>query len=132
MRMALRALGTAKWYIFATMRLPPNTEAAFNVARCYRRLLEGRFGARLAMTRVFGSQARGDGDVDSDIDVLVVIRGLTEQERTEAIDLAVDAWKTSRSTGPLSPLVWSECEFEDRVRSERRIAADVMAEGVVP
>jgi predicted nucleotidyltransferase len=111
------------------MRSPENAEAVFAVARAYRRLLEGRFGDRLAAVRLFGSQARGDSDANSDIDVLVVIRDLTEPERTEAVDLALDAWRTDRSTGPVSPLVWSQREFDDRVRSERRIARDIIAEG---
>lgn len=108
------------------------TAAAFAVARTYRSLLERRFGDRLLALRVFGSYARGDADVSSDIDVAVVVKDLTERERTEAIDLAVTAWKTERSTGALSPLVWSEAEFDDRVRSERRIARDILTEGVVP
>jgi len=80
--------------------------------------------------RIFGSHARGDADDDSDVDVAVVISGLTEAERTEAIDLAFSAWKLDPSPRILSPLVWSEAELEDRVRSERRIAQDVLADGV--
>lgn len=80
--------------------------------------------------RVFGSHARGDADEDSDIDVAVIVRELTESERTEAIDLALAAWKVARCTGPLSPLVWSDVELADRVHSERRIAHDILDEGV--
>jgi predicted nucleotidyltransferase len=95
-------------------------------------MLEERFGPRLLSLRVFGSYARGDADADSDIDVAVVVRDLTEPERTAAVDLALEAWRTDRSTGPLSPLVWSEAELADRLRAERRIASDVVSEGVVP
>lgn len=100
------------------------------VIRAFRALLEARFGERLVGLRLFGSYARGDADESSDIDVSVIVQHLTERERTEAIDLALDAWRVERSTGPLSPLVWSEAELEDRVRAELRIARDILAEGI--
>jgi len=100
------------------------------VARAYRQLLGERFGERVQNVRVFGSHARGDADADSDVDVAVVIRGLTEVERTDAIDLAFRAWKIHPSPQILSPLVWSEAELEDRVRRERRIAHDILSEGI--
>lgn len=100
------------------------------VARAYHGFLDERFGDRVLEVRIFGSHARGDADDDSDVDVAVVISGLTEAERTEAIDLAFRAWKLDPSPRILSPLVWSEAELEDRVRSERRIAQDVLADGV--
>lgn len=117
-------------YVVVAMQRSP--VAVPSVVHEYRRLLGDRFGARLLTLRIFGSYARGDADEDSDIDVAVVVRNLTERERTEAIDIALTAWKTDASAGPLSPLVWSELEFEDRVRSERRIARDILSEGVVP
>ena len=100
------------------------------VVRAYRRLLDERFGDRVLDVRVFGSSARGDADEDSDVDVAVVIQGLTEPERTEAVDFAYRAWKLDPSPRILSPLVWSEVELADRVRAERRIALDILEEGV--
>lgn len=40
-----------------------------------RKKLEALYGDRLAHVILFGSHARGDSDADSDIDVLVVLRG---------------------------------------------------------
>ncbi len=40
-----------------------------------RRLLETCYGERLKRLVLFGSQARGDADPESDIDVLVVLAG---------------------------------------------------------
>ncbi len=40
-----------------------------------RRRFEALYGERLARLVLFGSQARGDADQGSDIDVLVVLRG---------------------------------------------------------
>jgi len=99
--------------------------------REYRRLLDATFGSRLSSMRLFGSRARGDADEDSDADVLVVVDGLTEAERTTAIDLAFDAWRNTGCAGPLlSPLVWSPAEQEARRRAERRIALDIDREGI--
>lgn len=48
--------------------------------------LEALYGDRLAKLILYGSQARGDAETDSDIDVLVVLRGTVnpgqEIERT--------------------------------------------------
>jgi uncharacterized protein len=52
--------------------------------------LEQHYGPRLAGLYLFGSQARGDAEEDSDIDVLVVLRGETNPflEITETSDIA--------------------------------------------
>jgi predicted nucleotidyltransferase len=41
----------------------------------YRARLEDIYGPRLAGLVLFGSQARGDADPDSDIDVMIVLSG---------------------------------------------------------
>ena len=97
----------------------------------YRRLLERELGDRVQELRLFGSRARGDAEPDSDADVAVVVRGLTEMERGQVIDLALEAWREAGRRGPLlSPVVWSSEEFADRLGAERRIALDVMREGI--
>jgi predicted nucleotidyltransferase len=97
----------------------------------YRELLVSRFGNRVLGIRLFGSRARGDANEESDADVCVVVRDLTEPERGLAIDLAFEAWADSARSGPLlSPLVWSERERADRLAAERRIARDVEEEGI--
>jgi predicted nucleotidyltransferase len=93
--------------------------------------VRSHFGERVVLLRLFGSCARGDADPDSDADVAVVIRDLAEPERTAIIDLALDAWRTAGRLGPvLAPLVWSEVEWLDRSRAERRIATDIHDEGL--
>jgi predicted nucleotidyltransferase len=42
--------------------------------------LEERYGARLRELKLFGSRARGEAHEDSDVDVLVVVDGLTSAE----------------------------------------------------
>lgn len=54
------------------------------------RSIRERFGARVVDLRLFGSRARGEGRADSDLDVLVLIEGLTAVERRDVQDLAFD------------------------------------------
>jgi predicted nucleotidyltransferase len=97
----------------------------------YRRLLEIEFGARLRPVRLFGSRARGDADPQSDADVSVVVEGLTEDERTRVVELALTAWRHAGCRGPLlAPLPWSEAEQETRRAAERRIALDIEQESI--
>lgn len=108
--------------------LPPDLERTLKE---YRRLLEIEFGPRLRSLRLFGSRARGDAEEDSDADVSVVVDRLTEAERTQVVDLALDAWRNAGYRGPLvSPLPWSDAEEQMQRAAERRIALDVDREGI--
>jgi uncharacterized protein len=51
------------------------TEALKQVLSELRQQLETLYGERLEKLILFGSQARGDAEPDSDIDVLVVLKG---------------------------------------------------------
>jgi predicted nucleotidyltransferase len=44
----------------------------------FRRGLEDLYGARLASAILFGSQARGDMEAGSDVDILVVLKGVVD------------------------------------------------------
>jgi uncharacterized protein len=59
-----------------------------------RQQLETLYGERLEKLILFGSQARGNAAPDSDIDVLVVLRG--------SVDVGRELWKISEVTAELS------------------------------
>jgi predicted nucleotidyltransferase len=90
--------------------------------------LRARFGERLTQVRLFGSHARGDFRPDSDVDVLVVVKALTRDERREIYDLAEDVnfeWQV-----PLATLVWSS-EYAQWMRDREFLIVDeIDTEGV--
>ncbi|MBI4957728.1 MAG: nucleotidyltransferase domain-containing protein [Myxococcales bacterium] len=93
----------------------------------YRRRLEARFGPRLVLLRLFGSCARGTAGPDSDVDVAVVVAGLTRDEWRDAVGDACDAEGDSGIA--LSPFVLSAERFRELEARERRIARDIVNEG---
>src|SRR5690242_7480871 len=71
----------------------------------YASRLRAIFGERLVELRLFGSFARGEANEDSDVDVLVVIDGLTDLEIGV---VAGEAAPVILATGlPLAPLPMS-------------------------
>jgi predicted nucleotidyltransferase len=60
----------------------------------FRRRLEEIYGDRLDRLVLFGSQARGDAEPDSDIDVLVVLK--------EPFVYGEEIWRTSEARGDVS------------------------------
>jgi uncharacterized protein len=95
----------------------------------YRTALEARFGPRFREIRLFGSRARGDARLDSDVDLLVLIDDLTWREAIEAIDLGTEE---ELQTGILlSPLPHATAEFQRLRDLETGFARDVDRDGVV-
>jgi len=86
------------------------------------------FGERLREVRLFGSYARGEANEDSDVDVLVVIDGLTDLEIGV---VAGEAAPVILATGaPLTPLPMSTQRLAELRRTGRPLAADLDREGI--
>lgn len=87
----------------------------------------GLYGERLASIILFGSQARGDAGEDSDIDILVVLRG--EVSPGEEIERGGDltAALSLRYNTLISTLYASEIAFEAR---REPIFENVRREGI--
>jgi predicted nucleotidyltransferase len=88
------------------------------------RLLDGR-GYRILL---FGSKARGDFDADSDLDVAVIVENLDRQLKLAIFDAVSDV--ELQYLKPVSVLVMSSDEFARLQNRERRIALDILAEGI--
>ena len=96
-----------------------------------RAALQARFGGRLRELVLYGSYARGQAHDESDVDVLVVVDGLTEAERREVFDLAYDADAAEREAWVgLSTLVYSADQVAELRARERLLLLDIDREGV--
>ncbi len=109
------------------MSFRPDPETSTALGRFKEALLR-RFGARLRSIRLFGSRASGGDHPESDIDVLVLIDGLSRREKAEVLDMAADI---SLDLGvDLSPLVMSPEAFAFLRSRETRLALDIEREGI--
>jgi uncharacterized protein len=94
----------------------------------YAERLRRVFGDRLRDVRLFGSYARGEADEDSDVDVLVLVDGLTDLEIGTAAGEAAPVILDYKL--PIAPLPMSTERFEELRRRERLLARDIDAEGI--
>ncbi len=102
--------------------------ATANAVRELCAAVRARFGARVERLALFGSRARGDASEDSDVDVLVVIDGLTSGEGRE-VDAFVGDLLT-RHDVLVSPLLVSKEHFERLRDRERLIVREIDRDGV--
>ncbi|MBI3752540.1 MAG: nucleotidyltransferase domain-containing protein [Deltaproteobacteria bacterium] len=85
-------------------------------------------GDRIVKFVLYGSRARGDYDRESDIDIAIVVRGMTRELKNRILDAVCDI--ELKYLTPLSTLVFSEENFEFLKSRERRIALDIEREGI--
>jgi len=105
--------------------VPASLRAALEL---YRQRLVGRFGDRLRQVVLFGSWARGQATEDSDIDVLVVVDGLTPAEQWDA---GGEVAPVILATGlPLAGLLMSTERLQLLRDGERALARTIDAEGI--
>lgn len=98
------------------------------ILRELKRSLETFLGDRLVSMVLFGSMARGDYHEESDIDVAVIVRGMTRELKGRILDEVAELELEHHM--PLSVLVLSEEEFSRLKKRERRIALDIEGEGI--
>lgn len=94
----------------------------------FRAVVRAEFGARVRDVRLFGSQARGEAHEESDVDILVLIDGLTPMEQLHAAGL--DTRIALRTGLFLAPLFMATERFEELRRRERLIAREIDADGI--
>ena len=94
----------------------------------YASRLRALFGERLSDVRLFGSFARGEAHEDSDVDVLVLVDGLTDLEiGVVAGEVAAVIVKTGL---PLAPLPMSTERLAELRRNQRALARALDEEGI--
>jgi len=94
----------------------------------FKAALSDMLGDRLVAVRLFGSRARGDYDLSSDIDIAIIVRDLSTKLKHRILDLAADI--EFLFIIPLSVVVFSENDFKDLKKRGRRIVLDIEAEGI--
>jgi len=72
--------------------------------------LRARFGARVLRVILYGSRARGEGDAESDLDVLVVVDGEDWRFHDAIADESVEPWLTHGAL--ISPITMDHKEYE--------------------
>jgi uncharacterized protein len=98
------------------------------ILRELKRSLESFLGDQLVSMVLFGSMARGDYHDASDVDVAVIVHGLTWRLKSQILDEVAELELEHHM--PLSVLVFSNEEFNHLKKRERRIALDIEREGV--
>lgn len=90
--------------------------------------LDLSLGDSLIRVVIYGSQARGDYDEDSDIDIAIIVRSLSKEVKKRILDIVTEIeLKYLRS---ISSIIFSETEFNNLKERERRIALDIENEGI--
>ncbi len=100
------------------------------VVAALRQALETSLGSRLKGLTVFGSRARGEARPGSDLDVLVLVDQADSQTRHQVYCLAYDTTVANDFTLDLAPLVLGQAEFDRMVKRERRLALDILRDGI--
>ncbi len=90
--------------------------------------LEKLLGNNMTKIVLYGSRARGDYDTESDIDIAIIVRGLSRELRKQIYDIVADI--EIKYLVSISTLVLSEENFAFLKNRERRIAADIEKEGI--
>ena len=95
------------------------------LAEIVRRLVEAYDPLRIYL---FGSKARGDGDADSDYDLLVIVPDDAVPERRRSRWAYECLWGTGKAA---DVLVWTQDAFDRRVHLRASLPATVRREGEV-
>ena len=85
-------------------------------------------GDNLVRLVLFGSRARGDYDNESDIDIAIIVRGLSRKLKNQILNKVAEI--EVKYLIPISTIVFSEQEFNRLKKRERRIAIDIEREGM--
>ena len=86
------------------------------------------FGGRVKGMRLFGSVIRDERWEESDIDLLVLVEGVTWEEKRRVWDESTNV--NIQYDTMLSPLVMTPEEFLELRDREKRIALDIDREGI--
>lgn len=93
-----------------------------------RQRLKMLYGDRLLQVILFGSQARGDANPGSDIDVLVVLKGSVDSEVEDSLPSQILAELSLRYSEVINCIFMSDFDFQ---HSQDPLLRNIRREGVV-
>lgn len=95
----------------------------------YARLVREHFDSRVTAIWLYGSAARGDWVLGSDIDVLVLLEGEQDHDMEWLVATAYRIGLAERHL-LLQPVMLPKAEFDRLLARERRFALDIVREGI--
>lgn len=110
--------------ILNTLLDPIEKQILIELKECLTKYLEKRSYKVI----LFGSKARGTAEQYSDLDVAILIDGLDRKLKREVFDIVADI--ELKFLHSISALVLSTEEFNRLVNRERRLATDILREGI--
>jgi predicted nucleotidyltransferase len=111
----------------AAVTPPPSV---LDAVRRFAGAVRARFGDRVSDLVLFGSHARHEAHEESDVDVLVSVRDLSDAERLEILDLAYHVDASLEEWVGLSPLVYSSAHAARMRAGGRRLFREIDRDGV--
>lgn len=87
-----------------------------------------KFGIQALDFRLFGSRARGEGDEESDIDILVLLKEAPTKARGQIFEISADILLEYEID--ISPLVMGQKQFEDMKKRERLLPLEIEKDGI--
>jgi len=110
----------------ALAHLLPNEQAAI---MAYINRIREHFSDRILGVMLFGSKARGDADVESDLDLLVLVDIESPEVRSELWQMASDISLDYNLV--LSPRVFGQARWNEMSHMRLPLYRAIMADGVV-
>ena len=104
--------------------LTPQEQAAIDAFKA--EVLQ-RLGSQVVSFTLFGSRARGEGDEESDVDILVLLKEADSVSRRAVYELVADILLDYEID--ISPLVLSQDHYEDMKKRERLLPLDIERDG---
>ena len=83
---------------------------------------------RLSTILLYGSKARGEGDEESDIDILIVAEGLRREDEKELDDIAGDILVNSAIL--ISLIIFDSTDLEWKMGKDSPFVKNVLEDGI--